>query len=88
MQGAVNTAKVKELMKVNAMVRAMKADKDLEIVFKKIKLDDIMFVTFVDAAWNVLPAVGLNCRKGFLTYVKNASVVNKKCTPEPQRLPK
>ena len=53
MQGGVNKAQVKELIQVNNLIRGSNQDADMEIVFRKIDLDDMLVVSFCDAAWGV-----------------------------------
>ena len=53
LQGEVNNAQVKDLMKVNGVIKSIKKDNDLEIVFKYIPLNKIMLVTYTDAGWGV-----------------------------------
>ena len=53
MQGGVNKAQVKDLMQVNSLIRGVKNDNDQEIVFRKMDLDNLLIVTYTDAAWGV-----------------------------------
>ena len=53
MRGSDNKAHVKEILQVNNLIRGAKQDADMEIVFRKIELDNLLIVSFCDAAWGV-----------------------------------
>jgi len=53
MQAGVNRAQVKELIQVNSLIRGAKQDADMEIVFRKIDLDNMLIVSSCDDAWGV-----------------------------------
>ena len=40
-------------MQLNTVIRVVKRDSDLEMVFRKIDIENLMVITYADAAWAV-----------------------------------